>query len=111
MTSEEWHAEGADQSTLLAEVNGKAQGYAMLLTLQSDRLNWVRTDWVWFRTSAGPYHGEVAGPCGVLRWSVGDDHVQPVVRVIGPLVVDVTVIGLLDTHHRRGRVNRRRDGL
>ena len=48
LTSAEWYAEGADQSLLLAEINGRAQGYAMLLMLQPDRLNWVRTDWVWF---------------------------------------------------------------
>jgi hypothetical protein len=47
ITSAEWNAEGADQSRLLAEVNGRAQGYAMLLMLQPDRLNWVRTDWFW----------------------------------------------------------------
>lgn len=48
LTSEQWNAEGVDQSALLAEINGRAQGYAMLLMLQPDRLNWVRTDWIWF---------------------------------------------------------------
>lgn len=47
ITSEEWNAEGADQSTILAEANGKAQGYAGLLMLQPDRLNWVKTEWIW----------------------------------------------------------------
>ena len=35
------------EEALLAEVAGKAQGYAMLLMLQSNHLNWVRTDWIW----------------------------------------------------------------
>jgi hypothetical protein len=47
ITSAEWSAEGADQSLLLAEMNGRAQGYAQLLMLQPDRLNWVKTEWVW----------------------------------------------------------------
>ena len=48
ITSAEWHdADGERQAELLAEVNGKAQGYAALLMLQPDRLNWVRTDWLW----------------------------------------------------------------
>lgn len=51
ITSAEWHA-AADtpegQATLLAEMNGKAQGWASYLMLQPDALNWVRTDWVWF---------------------------------------------------------------
>lgn len=47
ITSQEWH-ESQDQSGLLAERNGQAQGYAALLMLQPDRLNWVRTDWIWF---------------------------------------------------------------
>jgi hypothetical protein len=33
---------------LLSTVVGKAQGYAGLLMLQPNRVNWVRTDWVWF---------------------------------------------------------------
>lgn len=32
---------------LLAETNGRAQGYAGLLMLQPQVLNWVRVDWVW----------------------------------------------------------------
>lgn len=47
ITSEEWHAAGEHQMELLAEVNGKAQGYAGLLMLQPQALNWVRTDWIW----------------------------------------------------------------
>lgn len=51
LTSEQWQA-AADggagkQSEVLAELNGRAQGYAALLMLQPDRLNWVRTDWIW----------------------------------------------------------------
>ena len=49
ITGREW--EQADQEgkagELLAERNGQAQGYAALLMLQPDRLNWVRTDWIW----------------------------------------------------------------
>lgn len=48
ITGDEWAAAGAKQSDLLAELNGRAQGYAMLLMLQPDRLNWVRTDWIWW---------------------------------------------------------------
>lgn len=50
ITSKEWEIAGGmpnGQSELLATVNGKAQGYAALLMLQPDRLNWVRTDWIW----------------------------------------------------------------
>lgn len=48
ITSEQWEAVApADQSALLADLNGRAQGYAMLLMLQPDRVNWVRTDWLW----------------------------------------------------------------
>ena len=51
ITSEEWEA-AQGQSTdevaaLLATRMGQAQGYAGLLGLQPDRLNWVRLDWVW----------------------------------------------------------------
>lgn len=48
LTSEEWSAAGEDQMQLLAELNGRAQGYAALLMLQPNRLNWVKTEWVWF---------------------------------------------------------------
>lgn len=47
ITSEEWHAPDANQSAILAEANGKMQGYAALLMLQPDRLNWVKTEWIW----------------------------------------------------------------
>lgn len=49
ITSDEWDTAGPDgtQSELLAVLNGKAIGYAGLLMLQPDRLNWVRTDWIW----------------------------------------------------------------
>lgn len=49
ITSAEWQEakQNGTASELLAEYNGKAQGYAGLLMLQPDRLNWVRTDWVW----------------------------------------------------------------
>lgn len=46
--SDEWY--GVDrmkQLERLGVVNGQAQGYAMLLMLQPDRHNWVRTDWLW----------------------------------------------------------------
>lgn len=49
ITSKEW-AEAEQNGTsghLLAETNGKAQGYAALLMLQPNALNWVRTDWLW----------------------------------------------------------------
>lgn len=45
--SEEWERLGVRQPEKLAELNGKAQGYAMWLMLQPDRLNWVRTEWLW----------------------------------------------------------------
>jgi hypothetical protein len=49
ITSREWQEAGerGEQSALLAEYNGRMQGYAALLMLQPDALNWVRTDWVW----------------------------------------------------------------
>jgi len=49
LTGEEWSAAIADGTAeeKLAELNGRAQGYAMLLMLQPNRLNWVRTDWLW----------------------------------------------------------------
>jgi hypothetical protein len=46
ITTTEWE-ESEHQSGLLAERNGQAQGYAQLLMLQPDRVNWVRLDWVW----------------------------------------------------------------
>jgi hypothetical protein len=49
LTSSAWEAaeQSGTQSEALAELNGKAQGYAGLLMLQPDRLNWVRTEWIW----------------------------------------------------------------
>lgn len=47
ITSEEWNEEGADQGFILATANGRAQGYAGYLMMQPDRVNWVRTDWIW----------------------------------------------------------------
>ena len=58
ITSKEWQEAAAQakdqsdievsrQSTLLAERNGQALAYANLLMLQPDRVNWVRTDWIW----------------------------------------------------------------
>jgi hypothetical protein len=46
ITSKEWD-ESDDPMALLAERIGQAQGYAQLLALQPDRLNWVHLDWVW----------------------------------------------------------------
>jgi len=48
ITSEQWHAEGADQAKLLTDTQGQAMAYAQYLMLQPDRLNWVRVDWVYF---------------------------------------------------------------
>jgi hypothetical protein len=49
MSTDEW--EEAQEANLtgerLAELNGQAAGYALLLQLQPDRVNWVRTEWVW----------------------------------------------------------------
>lgn len=47
ITSKEWQDAGDKWPNLLAERNGQAQGYAAYLMLQPDRLNWVRTDWIW----------------------------------------------------------------
>lgn len=47
MSSEEWQKAGDKQAEKLAELNGRAAGYAALLQLQPDRLNWVRTEWLW----------------------------------------------------------------
>jgi hypothetical protein len=48
ITSDEWNdatAEGRD--VILAEANGKMQGYAALMMLQPSRFNWVKTEWIW----------------------------------------------------------------
>lgn len=47
ISSKAWHDPSKDRGELLAEANGKMQGYAALLMLQPDRLNWVRTDWIY----------------------------------------------------------------
>lgn len=48
LTTREWELPGAtEHSEVLAILNGKAMGYAALLMLQPDRLNWVRTEWLW----------------------------------------------------------------
>jgi hypothetical protein len=52
ITSAEWqkareaNVMGHEQA-LLAEAAGKAQGYAHLLMLQPNQINWVRVDWLW----------------------------------------------------------------
>lgn len=46
MTSRQWD-DADNKGVALAELNGRATGYAGSLMLQPDRLNWVRTDWVW----------------------------------------------------------------
>lgn len=46
LTTREWE-EADDQVALLAELNGRAMGYAGSLMLQPDRLNWVSTTWLW----------------------------------------------------------------
>ena len=49
ITSEEWNeGDGLAQAQLLADVNGKAQAWAAYLMFQPDRVNWVKTEWVWF---------------------------------------------------------------
>lgn len=49
LTSAQWRQAEEDGSgaEVLADVAGRAQGYAGLLMLQPDRLNWVRVDWLW----------------------------------------------------------------
>ena len=50
ITSKDWNeATGTEggQGFLLATRNGQAQGYAAYLMMQPDRVNWVRTDWIW----------------------------------------------------------------
>ncbi len=46
--SEEWHAAEERQEMLLIELAGKANAYATLLMMRPDRLNWVKTEWIWF---------------------------------------------------------------
>lgn len=52
ITSREWEQarasdENGGEMRLLAERNGVAQGYAGMLMLQPNAVNWVRTDWIW----------------------------------------------------------------
>lgn len=48
ISSSEWEEAGAaKQMELLAQRNGAALGYAMLLMLQPNSINWVDTKWVW----------------------------------------------------------------
>lgn len=44
--ADEWES-APDQMALLAERIGAAQGYAELLMLQPERLNWVHVEWLW----------------------------------------------------------------
>ena len=50
VSSQEWaEVEGTDKAgELLANRSGQAAAYAGLLQLQPDRLNWVKTEWIWF---------------------------------------------------------------
>lgn len=48
ITSAEWESAGSEgRGELLADRNGSAIGYAGWLMMQPDRVNWVRTDWIW----------------------------------------------------------------
>lgn len=49
LTSDEWQEAVKAETTghVLAEINGRAQGYAALLMLQPHCYNWVRVDWIW----------------------------------------------------------------
>lgn len=50
ITSNEWYNRELNdyqRAVMLAELNGKAQGYAGYLMMQPDRINWVRTDWLY----------------------------------------------------------------
>jgi hypothetical protein len=38
---------GLTLGRLLAETNGRAIGYAGYLMMQPERVNWVRTDWIY----------------------------------------------------------------
>lgn len=53
LTTYEWAEAGKDetgmeQAKLLADLNGKAQAWAGYLMLQPDRVNWVKTEWIYF---------------------------------------------------------------
>lgn len=47
ITDRDWEAAAANRGELLAHRNGAAQGYAALMMLQPDRVNWVRTEWIY----------------------------------------------------------------
>lgn len=49
MTSQQWEQAKTEGKTgdVLAELVGRANGYATLLMLQPDQFNWVRLDWIW----------------------------------------------------------------
>lgn len=47
LLSADWNAENADKAMLLIELAGKANAYASYLMLQPDRVNWVKTEWIW----------------------------------------------------------------
>jgi hypothetical protein len=49
ITSDEWYEDdGKNQADLLADLAGRAAGWATMLMLQPDRFNWVKTEWIWF---------------------------------------------------------------
>lgn len=53
ITSEEWQEAskdetGMEQAKLLTDLAGKANAWATYLMLQPDRVNWVKTEWIWF---------------------------------------------------------------
>jgi hypothetical protein len=47
LTSDAWNAKDANQANLLCDLAGQASAYATYLMLQPDRLNWVKTEWIW----------------------------------------------------------------
>ncbi len=50
VSSRQWgEVEGTPKAAeLLAQRSGQAAGYAGLLQLQPERVNWVKTEWIWF---------------------------------------------------------------
>jgi hypothetical protein len=50
VSSTEWREanDAGKGAELLANRSGQAAAYAALLQLQPDRLNWVKTEWIWF---------------------------------------------------------------
>ena len=47
ITDKEWNDAQVDRGDLMAERQGQALGYAAYLMLQPNRINWVRTDWIY----------------------------------------------------------------